>query len=171
MARDHARIYTAIWNDPDWRKLDQPAQHMYLMLTSQPRLSYCGMLDFLPSRLAQLVTGLTEAKVREAIRRLERSKFVVLDRETHELLVRSYVRHDGVLARRNMGNAVARALGMVQSQTIRESVLHELARIFAEDSTLAGWDGFKDYDPIAYAMACDMASAMQWPMPTGDDIA
>ena len=48
MARDHARIQTAIWNDPDWRKLDQGAQHLYWMLASSPDLSYCGRLDYIP---------------------------------------------------------------------------------------------------------------------------
>lgn len=167
MARDHARIYTAIWNDPEWRKLDQPAQHIYMMLVSQPRLSYCGLLDYFPSRLAQMVSGLTEPKVRTSVRTLEKSRFLVVDRDTHELLVRSYVRHDGVLARRNMGNAVARALGLVVSQTIRDAVLNELARLWADDKTLSGWDGFKDYDAMAFDMTCAMALAME----CGDDIA
>lgn len=167
MARKHARIFTSVWADPDWRKLDQPAQHTYLMVASQPRLSYCGVLDYMPSRLASQVDGLTDAKIRTAVRTLERAKYVVVDRETHELLVRSYVRHDGVLARRNMGNAVARALGQVTSQVVRDAVLHELSRLYAEDPGLDGWIGFKDFDPMAFAMTCDMASAMAW----GDGIA
>lgn len=167
MARDHARIYTSIWADPEWRRLDQSAQHTYLMLASQPRLSYCGVLDYLPSRLAAQVSGLTDAKVRTAVRSLERARYVVVDRDTHELAVRSYVRHDGVLARRNMGNAVARALGLVVSQNVREAVLNELGRLYLKDSTLSGWDGFKDFDPIAFDMACAIACAME----SGDHIA
>ena len=42
MARDHARFQTAIWDDPDWLKLDQGAQHLYWMLASHKDLSYCG---------------------------------------------------------------------------------------------------------------------------------
>lgn len=167
MARDHARIYTSIWNDPTWRKLDQAAQHTYLMVLSQPRLSYCGTLDFFPSRLASQVAGLTESKVRTAIRTLEKLKYLIVDRDTHELAVRSYVRHDGVLNRRNMGNAVGRALGTVVSQPIRDVILHELGRLYADDQTLAGWDGFKDYDPIAFDMACAIACAIA----SGDPIA
>src|SRR5690349_13811993 len=109
MARDHARIYLAIWNDENCHKRDQAAQHTYWMLLSQERLSYCGVLDYFPSRLATLTDGATEAKIKAAVKTLERRKFVVLDPETHELLIRTYVRHDGVFDRVNMGKAVGRA--------------------------------------------------------------
>lgn len=161
MARDHARIQTAIWNDPDWRKLDQGAQHLYWMLASSPDLSYCGRLDYIPGRMTDLCSGLTEAKIQAAVKRLERAKYVVVDRKTHELLVRSFIRHDGILARRNMGHACGRALGAVHSAAIREAVLQELARLWLEDSGRDGWAGLKDYDPVAFDMACAIASDME----------
>ena len=94
-------------------------------------------------------------------RALERGKYVVIDREMSEVMVRSFIRHDKILARRNMGNACARALGNVHSQGIRDSVLHELARLWVESPGMDGWMGFKDYDPEAFAMTCAMASDME----------
>lgn len=161
MARDHARMQTARWNDPDWRRLTQAAQHTYDMLTSHPDLSYCGVLDYLPARWLDLSMDLTEAKIKGAIRILERHRFVVVDRRTAEILVRSFIRHDKVLARRNMGHACGRALGLVHSGPIRDSILTELARLYLEDSSLDGWSGLRDYDPIAFDMACAMASDME----------
>lgn len=161
MPRDHARIQTAISSDPDWRKLDVGAQHLYWTLVSHKDLSYCGHIDYLPGRWIELADGMTEAKIKAAVRRLERGKYVVVDRKTHELLVRSFIRHDKILARRNMGHACGRALGMVHSTLIRDAVLHELARLWLEDSSRDGWAGFKDYDAEAFAMACDMAYAME----------
>lgn len=165
MARDHARFKTSIWRtDPDWPKLDQGAQHLYMMLASHPDLSYCGVISYLPGRWIDLADGLTESKLKASVRKLERSRYVVVDRKTHELLVRSFMRHDQILARRNMGNACCRALGTVHSGVIRDSVLHELARLWLEDKGRDGWAGFKDYDPEAFdmtcAMACDMERAM-----------
>jgi hypothetical protein len=160
MARDHARLYCAIWNDPDWRALDMAAQHAYMTLLSQPRLSYCGVLDYIPSRFAALTNGSTERKFRAAVATLEGSRFVMVDGSTHELLVRSYVRHDGVLDRPNMGKATARAVGQVVSVPLRDQVLAELGRLMADEPGLSGWIGFKTFDPEAYAMACDMASRM-----------
>lgn len=162
MARDHARFQTAVHKiDGDWRRLDWSAQHTYWLLLSHPDLSYCGVIDYLPGRWVELAAGLTEAKLKTAVRALERAKYVVVDRKTHELLVRSFIRHDKILARRNMGNACGRALGAVHSNTIRDAVMHELARLYSEDSTRDGWLGFKEFDPEAYAMTCDMALGME----------
>ena len=161
MARDHARFQTAIWDDPDWLKLYQGAQHLYWMLASHKDLSYCGVLPYLPGRWCRLSDGLTIAKLKVSARALERGKYVVIDREMSEVMVRSFIRHDKILARRNMGNACARALGNVHSQGIRDSVLHELARLWVESPGMDGWMGFKDYDPEAFAMTCAMASDME----------
>lgn len=167
MARDHARTYLSIWNDDDWRALDSSAQHMYWTLMAQPRLSYCGVLDYFPGRLAELASGQTEGKVRAAVKVLERGRFVVVDRSTSELLVRSYVRHDGVLDRVNMGKAVGTAFDRVISIRIREAVSNELGRLLSHRPELAGWIGLKETSPMAFdmasAIACGMASNMEWP--------
>ena len=162
MARDrHARVYSSIWGDPDWRKLDQPAQHTYWMLMSHPDLSYCGVLDFIPGRLVDCATGLTESKITASVRVLEKARYLVVDRKTRELFVRSYIRHDNILARRNMGHACGRALGDVHSPALREAILHELGRLWCEDSGREGWAGLKDYDPVAFDMACAIACDME----------
>lgn len=161
MARDHARIQTAIHLDGDWRKLDQAAQHIYYTLTSHPDLSYCGVIDYIPGRWTQLSAGLTDAKIKASVRSLERARYVVVDRKTNELLIRSFIRHDKILAKRNMGHACGRALGLVHSHGLRDAVLHELARLWNEAPDLAGWAGFREFDPEAYAMACAMASDME----------
>ncbi len=167
MPRDHARTYTKVWDKPDWRKLDQSAQHIYWMLLSNKDITYCGLLDFVPGRFVDQCEGLTEAKFKASVRVLERARYLVVDRKTQELLVRSFIRHDKILARRNIGHACARALGKVHSQGIRDAVLHELARLWSEAPGLEGWSGFKDYDPIAFDIACAMACDME----TGQDIA
>lgn len=162
MARDHARFQTSVHRvDGDWRRLDWAAQHTYWMLLSHPDLSYAGVIDYLPGRWVELATGLTEAKLKANVRALERAKYVVVDRKTHELLVRTFIRHDKVLARKNMGIACGRALGNVHSQALRDAVMHELARLWIESPALEGWSGFKEFDPEAFAMACAMASDME----------
>jgi hypothetical protein len=135
------------------------------MLTSHPDVSYCGVIDYLPGRWTDLAAGLTEAKLKANVRTLERARYLVVDRKSHELLIRSFIRHDKILARRNMGNACGRALGTVHSDTIREAVLHELARLRNESPGLEGWAGFKDFDAIAFDMACAMALDMEQGMP------
>jgi hypothetical protein len=161
MARDHARIQTAVWDDFDWRKLDWSAQHTYWMLLAHKDVSYCGHIDYLPGRWVDLAGGLTEAKLKASIRVLERAHYVVVDRRTHELLIRSFIRHDKILARRNMGHACGRALGRLHSGVLRDVVLHELARLWLEDKSRDGWLGLKDYDPELFDMACTIAYDME----------
>lgn len=169
MARDHARIQVGIWNDHDFRALDVPGQHAYLMLSSQARLSYCGVMDYIPGRLAVLSHNNTESKIRAAIRTLERRRFAIVDKKTHEVLVRSYVRHDGVMNRVNMGKAVATAFSQVASATLRDAILTELGRLYAESPGLHGFIGFREMDPEGFAMATAMGSTMPLPIASGGE--
>jgi hypothetical protein len=150
MARDHARIQVAIWSDPDFRALNASAQRMYLVILSQPRLSYCGTLDYLPSRLAVLAADETADDVESAIKALEHARYVVVDRDTHELLVRTFVRHDGLLGSPNMVKAMLKDRATVLSEPLRHVLDDELRRAFQEDPRLPGWKGFKAADPGLY---------------------
>lgn len=146
MARDHARIQVAIWSDPDFRRLDSTAQRMYLLLLSQPRLSYCGSLDYLPTRYAMLAPDEDDLSVEQAVKRLEADRYVVVDRESHELLIRSYVRHDGLLASPNVTKAMVKDRAALLSEMLRAVVDDELNRAYLEDSKRLGWKGLRAYD-------------------------
>lgn len=164
MARDHARIQTAIWRDHDWRGLTFEAQWTYQAIASQEGLSYAGIIDYRPGRIAALASNLTGKKIEAAVKLLESERFVIVDRLTEELLVRSYVRHDGVMDRANMGKAVARALAKVTSLDLREAVLTELARLKRERPGLSGFVGFGDLDPDGIARIESMQSTIPFPM-------
>lgn len=139
MARDHARIYVSIWNDPAFRARSRAAQHGYFTLLSQPRMSYCGVLDYMPVRLAQFAADINAEDVEKAVEELEEHRFVVLDRSTGELLVRSYVRHDGLLSQPNVVKAMVRDIGTVMSLELRAAIVAELRRARREDPALKGW--------------------------------
>jgi hypothetical protein len=164
MARTHARLWTTVWHDPAFLALDVPAQHTYMTLISQPGLSYAGVLTWLPSRYATLARGNTGTRVQGAVKTLERARFVVVDTKTAELLIRSYVRHDGVLDRPNMGKAVGTAINTIVSPKIRDGVTRELARYMGERPDLPGWIGLKETCPMAYEIASSMESDIALPM-------
>lgn len=160
MPRDHARIQTRIWNDRDFRNLSREAQHMYFTLTSQPSLSYCGVMDWWPGRLASLASDADEATVYSAIKELLDADYVLLDTETNELLIRSYVRHDRVLERANMGKALGRALERVVSLDLRDTIIRELARLYKETPDLSGFIGIRELYPTEYQTLSSMALGM-----------
>jgi hypothetical protein len=161
MARDHARIHTAIWDDPDFLALKVAEQHAYFMLVSNLGLSRCGVITYIPARFEHLASDLTAARLRKAVGGLQTSRFAVIDDRTQEILVRSYVRHDGVLDRLNMGKATGTAFEAVVSAELRAAIGVELARHMKEKPELQGWAGLADTSPTAHAMACGMPCPME----------
>lgn len=141
MARDHARVLLAIWQDPDWRKLSAGAQRMYVQLLSWHSLSYAGSMDYLPKRLAQGCGELTPQAVEHAVDELAAARFVLIDRDTDELLIRSFLRHDKLHLQPNMMRRVEKDYVVLQSEVLRAAFLRELRRFHAETPDAAGWKG------------------------------
>lgn len=165
MARDHARMQTRLWRpESDFRQLTMDAQWAYQLLCQQDALSYAGVLDYRPGRIAALAADATAAKVRSAVKRLETARYVLIDRGTEELLVRTYVRHDGVMDRTNMGKAVGRALTRVVSSDIHGAIIAELARHYGDKPGLSGWDGLADLYPDVMDKIRAMSSTIPFPM-------
>jgi hypothetical protein len=159
MARDHARIYVSIWSNEDFRNLPTTAQNMWFTILSQPRLSYCGVLDYLPTRLARLAKDSTVPKVQRAIGVLENAKFAITDPDTGELLLRTFVRHDGLLDQPNMAKAMAKDYETVLSPVIQAAIESELARAFHEGPDMKGWVALESRYPNLYAKATGNPSA------------
>jgi hypothetical protein len=159
MARDHGRILVAIWADKDFRALNRDAQRMYLLLCTQARLTYCGALDYLPGRLATLAADEDEQTVDHAVKLLESDRFLVVDRTTHEVLVRSFVRHDGLLGSPNVTKAMLKDRASLLSDDLRETVDCELARAYREDPKAKGWAGFKQADAELFKQVSRKGSA------------
>lgn len=147
MARDHARIFVAIWGDRDFRALNRDEQRMYFTLVSQSTLTYCGSLDFIPSRLAILAADEDEMTVEHSIKLLEAARFLVIDRTTQEILIRSFVRHDGLLDSPNMTKAMLKARSALLSDDLRNAVDSELWRAHRDNPKRKGWPGLKEAAP------------------------
>lgn len=155
MSRTHGRIVTAIWADREFTALNAASQHLYLAFITSPQLSYAGVIDYIPGRLTGLARDLNAAKVARAVDRLEAARFAVVDRNTAELLIRSYVRHDGILAQPNVMRATAKAARLIVSPRIRRAFDAELARLHAEAPDARGWQGLREDFPDVYPEPLD----------------
>lgn len=158
MPRDHARIQTAIWSDPDFRALPERAQRMYFLILSQPRLNYCGVLDYMPTRLAKFAADSTPRTVGNAVNLLESRGFVVEDAETSELLVRSFVRHDGLLESPNVTKAMVKDYWAVLSDDIKKAVVEELSRAYTANPDQKGWKGLSEASTALFSMVTGKGS-------------
>ncbi|MBZ6290344.1 hypothetical protein KVH30_02000 [Streptomyces olivaceus] len=129
MARGHGRILASVWEDSDFLDLDEREQRLYLFLISQPNLNHAGLLDLTLRRWARKARGLTVAELEKRIDRLEETHFVVVDDDTEELLIRSFIRNDGVWRMpKVMGAAVSGALE-ISSSKLQRALLDEMDRI------------------------------------------
>lgn len=160
MARDYAAIYTAVWTDKDWRRLDCHLQHTYWLILTQPRLSPCGVLDFIPHRFVGLAADLTAAQLASRVDELcvtEPRPWLIHDPDTMELLARSFVRYDSLMKVPSAAKAVAKDFAAIASPAIRDGVLTELIRLHRDDPGLAGWKGIAAQDP---ALMADIEGAL-----------
>lgn len=129
MARGHGRILTSIWEDADFLALDQPQQRLYLFLISQPNLNHAGLLDLTLRRWARKAAGLSVAELDQLLAALEDARFVVVDDDTEELLIRSFVRNDGVWRMPKVMGAMVSGALEISSPKLRAALLGEMDRV------------------------------------------
>lgn len=132
MARDRANINTNIWVDNDWRGLDDDEQRLYMLLMTHPTLSYAGVADWRPGRLAAMSRSGSRERVELAAKGLQSQRFVFIDDDTEEILIRSFLRHDGLLKQPKLAVSMANAFGSIASNEVRMVVVHELKRLHDE---------------------------------------
>lgn len=139
MPRDHTRIRTDIWGDDDWLDLSPEAQHLYLVLTTQPTLSFCGSGDWQPKKIAARAAGWTADRVCESGAELQDGLFLLLDLDTDEFLIRSWIKHDTLYRVQNMAVSMANARGALASRKLRAVVVHEVLKLRDAEPNLESW--------------------------------
>lgn len=159
MAREFAKTNLEMWSDPDFRALPPTAQHLYLMLWTSPDLSYCGVHDWRPGRLAARSAGFTGEHIQTVADCLSARHFVVVDLKTEEILVRSWARWDGLLKQPRMAVSYSTAYAAVASDTLRAVLVHETTKMRKRHPGLACW---KD-DRVAGILEHPSISAKELP--------
>lgn len=151
MVREYAKIYTSIRDDPDFRRLSASAQALYFQLLIGGKLSKCGSDDWRPRRLAPLFGGATPRDVEKWGRELAEARFLLLDEDTEEVLLRTYIRYDGILKSPNMVKAMVAAWRDLGSPSLQRAVLVEVQRTVASGSDLKGLPELPEHflEPLA----------------------
>lgn len=119
MARGHGRILASIWEDEDFIALDEGEQRMYQFLLSQPNLNHAGLLPMTLRRWARKARGLTVGTLESRLDALEARRFTVMDTDTEELLIRSFVRNDGVWKQPKVMGAMVSGAQEILSRKLR----------------------------------------------------
>ena len=127
----------AAHRDPDWAAMTTMQHDCYMAIVSSPDLSWAGVVPYFPARYSGLAADLTERKVAKTWDELAALDKLVIDKRTGEVLVRTFLRHDNVLAKPNIVKAFCLAYDRIASTGIRESIAREVQRI--REGEGAGW--------------------------------
>lgn len=150
MAREFAQIKLSIWADDEWRDLSPDARYLYLTLLTSPTLTHCGTADWRPARISAL-NGQPRDLVQNAGAEMVDSLHLLIDEETEEVLIRSFIRNDGLMKQPRMAVSMANAYAAVASRPIRGVLVHELKRLRKDFPDLSGWDKEKATDLLDLA--------------------
>lgn len=129
MARAFGRLLSAIWDDDDFTALDPDQQRLYMFLLSQSNLNHAGLLPLTLKRWARKAKNLTAEALEKTLAELDAARFIVVDDDTEEVLVRSYVRNDGVWKQPKVMGAMVSGAMEISSRRLRRALLAEMDRI------------------------------------------
>jgi len=133
MARSHGRIMAAIWNDGDFIAMRGSAQRLFMFLLSQPDLSHAGLVPMRVNRWAKKAEDSTPATVRDDLAYLDERGFVVADDDTEEVLIRTFVRNDGVYKQPKVMLRMREDAQQIESPRLRAAFRAELAHLPLEE--------------------------------------
>lgn len=129
MARSYGQIMSAIWNDPEFRSLTGAAQRAYLLLVTQADISSAGTLSLTLKRWSNYATDTPCDALSDALSELAGKRFLVMDEDTEELLIRSFVRWDGGHTNTKRRAAITAAANATASPKIRAVLADELNKL------------------------------------------
>jgi hypothetical protein len=130
MPRDRrAVIGSGMWSEPSIRSLTRLQQQAYALAYTQPDLNRCGVLAYRPRYWANLSAGATEEELRIDFEALHDTRHVVLDDTDEQMLIRTYVRWDGLLTQPLVIAAMVRDYFNITSPAIKLAFLAEIRRL------------------------------------------
>jgi hypothetical protein len=120
MASPYAKLSgQALWAEgSDFRTLTREEQRVYFVLVTQPNISHCGVLPCNPRRWSRLAADETMESLEATLDLLAAKRYIVIDADSDELWVRTWMKWDGMIMMGNGGKAVARAIDSVLSASL-----------------------------------------------------
>lgn len=133
MARQYAKFYVTVWGS-DFRQLTRGAQHLYFQLVSNPKLSAAGCVTIQPRKWANQSADTTPAEIEADLSELAAKRYVLIDDDTEELLVRSFIHHDRGYRNKYLLKSIETAIAAIESPALRDHARLELAAALEPES-------------------------------------
>jgi hypothetical protein len=132
LPRTESRTKTAIWSDEEFCKLSGSAQRRYWQLYSQPNISLCGVVAYTPGRWSRQCCDDGEEQILADLEALSDAHYIIVDFDTEEIFVRSFMRSDHVWPNPKIRGAAIASVTSVLSTVLRDAIGVEMARLEKE---------------------------------------
>lgn len=136
MARSEARLFNEIWDDADFIALPELTQRAYFLLLSQRDLAHSGILPLRETRWARKGPTETRDDWRQHLELLAERRYVIVDWDTEEVLIRSLMRRDRIFKEPNIVKSAVKSAAATESRAILAELAIEIARIREENPDL-----------------------------------
>jgi hypothetical protein len=126
MARSEARLQFGVFGG--LKGLSLEAKVLYFAVLVEPNVNQAGAGPLrlgLWAKSTEIPLGAAE----KALRELDEERFVIVDDETEEFLIRTFIRNDGVVNQPNVLWAAVRAAVLIRSPRLRGVLAKELRRL------------------------------------------
>jgi hypothetical protein len=155
MPRSRAVLWLTINNDQDFRALGVTEQWLYTTLLRRPDLNHAGVLPLNTRQWARCAAGTTVEEVEKALAVLADRRYVIVDWDTDECLIRTLIRNDGVWREPHTMINAARLATQVESPTIRATLAVEIRKVRSMLSPLP-----QGATPNAVTTRCNLSRAI-----------
>lgn len=91
----------------------------------------------------QFAAGTSRQDIERIGLELQSERFIFIDGDTEEVMIRSFIRHDGLLKNPKISVSMVNAYGAIASNKIREVFIHELVRMHTEQPELKAFENAK----------------------------
>lgn len=164
MPRSQANLKFGVFDG--LRGLSTEAKILYVALLVEPTINQAGVGALRERRWAR-DTELTVPELDKALRELDEKRYVLVDADTDEVLIRTLIRNDGVAGKPNLLWAACRAALLLESPRLREALASELRRLPPKPAPTVGKNGriYEHADPHATADAIDPEGPPKRPGP------
>jgi hypothetical protein len=136
MPRSYATTDVGMLLDEDFIALSVGAKAVFEILRTQADIQACGVLALTLRRWSRALNEADRPSLSVWLNELIAARFIVVDKDTEELLVRTFAKWDGGYKNQNRRRSVIASANAVQSETLRAALRVELAKLAIEDCPL-----------------------------------
>ena len=149
-------------HDDTLTAMSMGANFLYIKLAANDDLTSAGVSPLVPARFMRLASDMSRESFWSMLTELEDQRLVVVDRDTDEVMIRTYVRHSKVMHQPNRVKNLARhGWASVFSDKIRAALIIELARVLVDESDIKTWHVLDSEAPELWSAVKDTAQTIR----------